>query len=100
MKRPAGEVAVLEQLVMAELGLGEPEQMRLPRGLRLDGTRRALRVRPEGVAAAWAEGVFRLEVELPAGSYATVLLEELFPEGLDEAPDPAISASRAARASS
>lgn len=91
MKRPAGEVAALEQTVMNEIGVGDLDAMRLPRGLHLDGTRRALRVRPEVSATVWDEGLLRLEVELPAGSYATVLLEELFPQGLDEGPATAVS---------
>ena len=39
------------------------------------------------VEAAWDDGVLELTFELPAGSYATVLLEELFGEGLEEGAD-------------
>ncbi len=78
MRRPGGEVAALEAAVMAELGLPGAEAVAPPRGIRLDGGRRPLRVRPEGLAWAWREGVLHLEFELPPGSYATVMMAELF----------------------
>jgi len=58
---------------------GIPDPLRLPPGLRLRGARRPFRVRPE---AAHCEPVgadeARLCFTLPPGSYATVLVEELF----------------------
>lgn len=86
MTWPRGETAELERRAMAELGLGDPRRLALPRGLKLFGDRRPLRVRPAGAASAWRDGALELEFQLPAGSYATVLLEELFPEGVDEGP--------------
>lgn len=86
MTWPRGETAELERQVMAELGLGDPRRLDLPRGLRLYGDRRPLRLRPLEPQAGWRDGTFSLSVELPAGAYATVLLEELFPDGLDEGP--------------
>ena len=83
-----------------EFDLPEPGRLSVPRGIRLPGDRRALRIQPQGVHSTWEEGILRLELDLPAGSYASVLLEELFPEDLEEvegddtgAPTPALSES-------
>jgi len=74
---PRGDVALREREALAARGV-PTEGLRAPRGVRLRGGRRALRVRPEGLAVvSEAEGV-RVDAVLPAGSYATVLLEELF----------------------
>ncbi len=90
---PRGETAEIERRAMADLGLGDPRRLDLPRGLKLFGDRRPLRVRPRGVECGWRDGAppeegeretLELAFELPAGSYATVLLEELFPGGFDE----------------
>jgi len=76
MTWPEGAVAVRERAVMADHGL-DPDALRLP-GVRARGARRALRVRPDRLALA-AEGEDVLvRFELSAGSYATVLVEELF----------------------
>ncbi len=85
MKRPSGAVAELEQQVMTEFDLPEPRRLVAPRGLRLFGTRRPLRVRP--TAVDWQAGDRQLELrfELPAGTYATVVLDELFPDGVEDA---------------
>ena len=58
---------------------GIPDPLRLPPGLRLRGARRPFRVRPEAAHCepVGADGV-RLCFTLPPGSYATVLVEELF----------------------
>ena len=86
MKLPRGEVVALENEVMAEFDLPELQKLTVPRGVRLHGGRRALRVQPQSVHSEWGNETLRLEFELPAGSYATVLLEELFPDDLvDEA---------------
>ncbi len=72
---PAGSPAERERAVARRLGI--PDELRPPRGLRLRGGRRALRVRPEGLEArAEADGL-RLRFTLPAGSYATVLVDAL-----------------------
>lgn len=84
MKRPTGTVAELEQQVLDELGIGDARELRPPRGLRLFGSRRALRVQPGNLAATWHGTVLELGFELPAGSYATVLLAELFPDGIED----------------
>lgn len=82
MRRPQGEVAALENEVMAELDLPPLERLTVPRGVRLHGGRRSLRVQPREVHSELVDGTLHLELELPAGSYATVLVEELFPDGL------------------
>lgn len=72
---PVGQPAERERAVLVSLGI--PDPLRPPRGVRLRGGRRALRVRPEGLEAhAEGEGL-RLRFTLPAGSYATVLVDEL-----------------------
>ncbi len=82
-----GSVAELEKAALAACGVDpDPRSWRLRRGLKLPGSRRPLRVvardleiEPLGAAAA------RVRVQLPAGAYVTVLLEELFGT-LDEGP--------------
>jgi tRNA pseudouridine13 synthase len=76
MTWPGGTVVLRERAVMAEHGL-DPDALRLP-GVRARGARRALRVRP-GSLALEADGEdMLLRFDLPAGSYATVVVEELF----------------------
>jgi tRNA pseudouridine13 synthase len=67
-----------ERALYRELGLPSRETLRLPRGVRLRGARRPLRVRPEAAGCeSLGGGVVRLSFALPPGSYATVLVEEL-----------------------
>jgi len=73
---PAWAVAARERALLAAHGIGDP--LRPPRGLRLRGARRALRARPREARMERDGDVVRLAFSLPAGSYATVLLEELF----------------------
>jgi tRNA pseudouridine13 synthase len=85
MRRPGGAVAVLEAAAMVEFGLPAKDSVKVPRGLRLFGDRRPLRVCPQKTRVTWKKDrTLLLEFELPAGSYATVLLEELFPDGVEE----------------
>ena len=66
-----------EQAACAAFGV-DLASFRPPPGVRARGARRPLRVRPEGLRVdAAGEGALALEFELPAGSYATVLVEEL-----------------------
>ena len=54
-----------------------PEDLSVPRGIRLRGARRALRVRPGAATAErYGDGLL-LRFSLPPGSYATVLIEEM-----------------------
>jgi tRNA pseudouridine13 synthase len=87
---PTGAPAERERAALAAFGIDEALLRRTPPGLRLRGARRALRA-PLGDAACECAGeVLRLRFSLPAGSYATVLLEELVgpcQEGPDDADD-------------
>lgn len=72
-----GEAGRAETALFARLGI--PWPVRPPRGVRLRGARRPIRVRPEQSSAepAAADAV-RLRFDLPSGSYATVLVAALF----------------------
>ncbi|MEM6795161.1 MAG: tRNA pseudouridine(13) synthase TruD [Acidobacteriota bacterium] len=87
-KKPRGRAAELEAEVLADFDLPPIDSLRLPQGLRLYGDRRALRVQPRRAGCRFDADERALEVsfELPSGSYATVLLEALFPQGLIEGP--------------
>ncbi len=74
-RQPEGEPGARERAVLGAHGVSE--NLRPPRGISLRGARRPLRVRPEAARLETAAGVLRLEVTLPPGSYATVLLDEL-----------------------
>jgi len=76
MLRPQGAVAQREGAILAAHGV-DLEDLSAPRGIRLRGTRRALRVRPEALGLEPLTGGLCLCFTLPAGSYATVLVEEL-----------------------
>ncbi len=76
MLRPEGGVAQRERAVLAAHGV-DVEDLSVPRGIRLRGARRALRVRPEAAGLEPLTGGLRLRFTLPPGSYATVLVEEL-----------------------
>jgi tRNA pseudouridine13 synthase len=83
---PGGEAAERERAALAAHGV--PDAWRPPRGVRLRGGRRALRVRPEGLALEGAPEGLRVRATLPPGSYATVLLEELFGRLPDDTDPP------------
>ena len=68
-----------ERALFAELGM--PLPVRPPRGLRLRGARRPARLMPgELRASPVGEDGLRLHFTLPAGSYATVLVDALLSE--------------------
>ena len=52
-------------------------EMQPPRGIRLRGSRRALRVRPSQATTRELDGGLWLDFALPSGSYATVLIREV-----------------------
>ena len=80
MRAAAGAVRELEESVWQEMDLPSWNDLELPRGLNVDGARRALRVPVIGASLDRIEDdAFQLRFELPAGSYATVMVEELFP---------------------
>lgn len=111
VREPRGEVAALEARVFARLGIPASGALRLPRGIRADGTRRPLRIRPRELALTPLVGDpgFRLVCSLPPGAYVTVLLECLVggpvldaarpaqreSESDDAAPDGCVSSSLA-----
>lgn len=84
MTQPRGAPAIIEADALAEVGLSA-ETLAQQSGERIDGARRALRVRPEDIEAAVGEddhGRFLgLHFSLPAGSYATALLGEVCKTG-------------------
>lgn len=86
MRRPTGAVATLESAALTSLGLPSMDSITPPRGIRLYGQRRALRIRLAGVDLMWRDGAIYLHFQLPAGSFATTLVEELFPGGVEEGP--------------
>jgi tRNA pseudouridine13 synthase len=73
---PTGAVALRERAALAALGV-DLSAFTPPPGIRLRGARRALRVRPEALEIAVVGDTLRLRFTLPAGSYASVALEEL-----------------------
>lgn len=90
MEQPTGAVRAREEDAMRELGL-DPEALTPPRGVRMRGTRRPLRVPVQDLAVEGATDgePLQLRFELPSGSYATVLLEELLggvPERVSSRP--------------
>jgi tRNA pseudouridine13 synthase len=91
MLEAKGRVGAREQSVVERWGLPAAAELQPPPGIRLRGGRRALRARVEGlvVCAEGGDGL-RVEMTLPAGSYATVLLEELLGD-FDDRPAPAVS---------
>jgi tRNA pseudouridine13 synthase len=73
---PRGEAAARERAALERFG-AFPGNRKPPRGIRLRGARRPLRVKPEDAAAEPGDGGLVLRFALPPGSYATVLVEEL-----------------------
>jgi tRNA pseudouridine13 synthase len=76
MEQPGPSVRAREEAAMRDHGV-DPDGIRPPRGVRLRGGRRPLRVPVSDLETELSGGVLRIRVELPAGSFATVLLEEL-----------------------
>ncbi len=86
MSEPAGVPAERERAVLEAFGIAPPAAWKVPRGLRVRGARRPLRVRPEGATASHADGVLQLAFTLPAGSYATVLVQTLLGPDVENGP--------------
>jgi tRNA pseudouridine13 synthase len=96
---PMGEVALREKAALELRGICLAN-LCPPKGIRLRGARRALRVRPDNARMRNFPGGFWLEFELPPGSYATVLIQavlgeepEVGPQAIagDVPPRPALS---------
>jgi tRNA pseudouridine13 synthase len=76
MRAPAGEVAALEASVLEDEGV--TAELFVAGGGETRGARRWLRVPLDARLTDEGGGVVRLAFSLPAGSYATVVLRELF----------------------
>ncbi|HME73899.1 MAG TPA: tRNA pseudouridine(13) synthase TruD [Myxococcota bacterium] len=84
---PEGSARERERAALAAVGLDPDAPLRPPRGIELRGARRPLRVRPQDVAVEPLPGALRLRFTLPPGSFATVLIEELFGHAVAFGPD-------------
>jgi tRNA pseudouridine13 synthase len=76
---PGAAVAEREDEILRAWGV-DVRLLNLPPGIKLRGTRRPLRVCPEGARAELTDDGLWLHFSLPPGSYATVLVEELWQE--------------------
>ena len=78
MRIPTGDVQDMETALLADEGV-HLEQFRKVVGIRLPGTRRPLRmpIQRQEVSAVDSRSGVRLDFTLPAGGYATVVMEEL-----------------------
>lgn len=74
---PAGAPAQREREALAAAGLDPDAPIPSLRGLKLRGSRRALRMLPTHTRVARTGDALTLAFTLPPGSYATVLLEEV-----------------------
>lgn len=79
VRRAQGASGEEEDRALLDFGLVDLHRLRLPRGVRLPGQRRPLRVRPEEGRCVAVEDGLEVAMALPSGVYATVLIEELFP---------------------
>ncbi|MDE0959941.1 MAG: tRNA pseudouridine(13) synthase TruD [Planctomycetota bacterium] len=79
MKLPEGEAGRIESAVLIAEGLRPGSWLSHVRGMKLDGTRRPLRIRIGEPQVVWEEKEQSLMVSfsLPAGAFATVFLEQL-----------------------
>jgi tRNA pseudouridine13 synthase len=79
MREARDDVGALERAVFERYGIPEAGALRLPRGIRARGTRRALRVRPADLEVDEFESGpgMRVRCGLPSGAYVTILLEAL-----------------------
>ncbi len=80
MSQPSGAPGAREARVLAEMEIPDTRKIQLPRGIRLRGARRSLRVLPTELELLDESDALLLRFELSSGSYATVLLEEIFGE--------------------
>ncbi len=80
---PSGEPAAREREALAAAGLDPDEPLPSVPGIRLRGSRRSLRMLPTDVEVRREADSLRLCFTLPAGCYASVLLEEVLGIGSD-----------------
>lgn len=92
MSTPAGEALEIEQAALAEFQL-TPEQFRLEGKHKVKGARRPFRIRAEEIEISGGADEFgpyvMLGFTLPAGAFATVLLNEVMKSGSEKAEEPA-----------
>ncbi len=85
-RQATGDVRALEEAIAASWGLTQEALEALPRKLQPKGERRKVRVKLERLDWEVEEDDVRLMVDLPSGSFVTVLLDELIPKGFEEGP--------------
>ena len=93
---PDGPPLERERAALLAVGVDPDTPLRPPRGIELRGARRALRVRLDDVALEPLPGALRLRFRLPAGSFASVLIEELLGGAAASGPLPGDTASHGA----
>jgi tRNA pseudouridine13 synthase len=76
MRRAGGAPGARETASLRAFGI-DLDALHPPRGIRLQGSRRPLRVQPQEARARVVADALELAFVLPAGSYATVLVEHL-----------------------
>lgn len=76
MRQPTGQMQVLESEILAEEKV-KPTAFRKVAGIRLPGTRRPLRMQIDVHRVVSVDNGFQLCFTLPAGGYASVVLDEL-----------------------
>ena len=79
MKLPQGEAGKIESAVLISEGLRPDSWLSHVKGMKLDGTRRPLRIQVGDPSVVWEDDQQCLMVHfsLPAGAFATILLEQL-----------------------
>ncbi|MGE4618661.1 MAG: tRNA pseudouridine(13) synthase TruD [Planctomycetota bacterium] len=89
MSLPAGEAGKIESAVLLSEGLRPESWLSHVRGLKLDGTRRPLRILVGEPEVVWEESEqsFLLSFTLPAGAFATVLLDQVMGPATDSETD-------------
>ncbi|HVS03841.1 MAG TPA: tRNA pseudouridine(13) synthase TruD [Thermoanaerobaculia bacterium] len=88
MRRPRGQALAIERAAAAACGVPWVDALPRLRGHLLPGERRPVRAPIRDARATMEGDGLRLDVTLPPGSYVTVLVEELFPDGVEEGPAP------------
>ena len=76
MRQPTGKVLEMERELLSAERV-KPESFRKVAGVRLSGTRRPLRIQMDLHQVTAVDNGVHLSFTLPAGSYATVVLEEI-----------------------
>jgi len=78
MSQPLGAPLQRERAALLACGVPDTPELRPPRGISLRGARRSLRVRPVSLEYSIEDNSMQLCFDLESGSYATVLLENVF----------------------